>query len=83
MFPGGRCESMELDNKILGLIESEYFNPRGVSLGADVESQKSLFCEGKENFLLFLNTPFSGTVTEKNGKGRVPESFPVRRFLDD
>uniref|UniRef100_A0A8C2PK46 NF-kappa-B essential modulator NEMO CC2-LZ domain-containing protein n=1 Tax=Capra hircus TaxID=9925 RepID=A0A8C2PK46_CAPHI len=29
-----RCESMELDNKILGLIERNTSNPRGVSLGA-------------------------------------------------
>uniref|UniRef100_A0A8C6E2V1 TNFAIP3 interacting protein 3 n=1 Tax=Moschus moschiferus TaxID=68415 RepID=A0A8C6E2V1_MOSMO len=29
-----RCESMELDNKILGLIERNTSDPRGVSLGA-------------------------------------------------
>uniref|UniRef100_A0A8B9WMB5 TNFAIP3 interacting protein 3 n=1 Tax=Bos mutus grunniens TaxID=30521 RepID=A0A8B9WMB5_BOSMU len=34
MSPGGRCESMELDNKILSLIERNTSDPRGVSLGA-------------------------------------------------
>lgn len=57
MSPGGRCESMELDNKILGLIERNTSNPRGVSLGATSSHRSPCSVKVRKTFCFFSIHP--------------------------
>ena len=57
MSPGGRCESMELDNKILSLIERNTSDPRGVSLGATSSHRSPCSVKVRKTFCFFSIHP--------------------------